>query len=167
MATAPAKRASTRAATKDWTAAEAPAPAEPTWAPAAPPPAPFDEKQYALFLHLSALTWILSIPGFIGPLVLWLLKKDQSPFVDRHGRAAMDFQISVFIYALAAGLLIGVVAVVTLGIGVLLLIPVIALAAIAGAVLVIVFPILAGIKASHGQDYDYPLSLRILRQRPQ
>ena len=159
-----------RPETRDWTPAPEPEPAAAPIASPAPAPAaggPMDERTYALLLHLSALSWLISIPGFIGPLVMWLIKKDQSPFIDRHGRAAMAFHIRVFIYAAAAALLFGVIAVATLGIGAVLLIPVLVLAAIAAMVLVVVLPIVAALKANQGQEYAYPLSLRILRRPPQ
>lgn len=166
-AKAPVKKAAAKpAAAQGWI--EEPAPA-PTWQ--TPPPAPqpmaaqpFDERQYAMLLHLSALSVILSIPGFIGPLVMWLIKKDQSAYVDRNGRAALDFQLSLFIIAVGAVLALIVIAVATLGIGVILLIPVIILFVLAYLVVTIVFPIIAAVKASQGVEYGYPLSFRMLRR---
>ena len=142
---------------QQWTAAPGPAPANTA--------RPFDERQYAMFLHLSALANLVGIPAFLGPLIMWLIKKDESAFVDRHGRAAMNFHISFAIYGVAAGLIIGVIAIVTLGIGVLLLIPVIILGAIAGFVLMVLFPILAGIKAGQGREHRYPLAITFLHPR--
>ncbi|MEK6975081.1 MAG: DUF4870 domain-containing protein, partial [Candidatus Thermoplasmatota archaeon] len=148
-------------ASQEWI--EAPAP---TWAPAPPPPAPMDERQYGLLLHLSALAGLIIGFFFVGPLVMWLIKKDQSAFIDRHGRAAMDFQLSMLIYMVAGALLIGLITIATLGFGLLLLIPVIILAAIAAGLVLIIFPIIAGTKANQGLEYDYPLSIRMLRRRP-
>jgi uncharacterized Tic20 family protein len=55
------------------------------------------ERVWATFCHLAALTPLLGIPlGLIvGPLAVWLIKKDESPFVNRHGKAALNFQISI------------------------------------------------------------------------
>jgi uncharacterized Tic20 family protein len=149
-----------------------PAPPAPAWPqpphaqPPAPRAAPFDERNYALLLHLSALAGLIIGFFFVGPLVMWLVKKDESAFVDRHGRAAMDFHLSMIIYAVGGGLLIGIIAIFTLGIGVLLLLPVIILVAIAYGIVLVVFPILAGVKANQGHEYDYPLSFRMLRRPP-
>ena len=59
------------------------------------------ERVWATFCHLAALTPLLGIPlGLIlGPLVVWLIKKDESLFVNRHGKAALNFQISMILYA--------------------------------------------------------------------
>lgn len=123
---------------------------------------PMDERQYTMLLHLSALAGFL-IGGlfFLGPLIMWLIKKD-SPFVDHHGRSAMNFHLSLIIYAFAAGLLFALVAIVTLGIGVLLLIPFLFIALIAVTVLLILFPILAAVQANKGQPYRYPLAIPLL-----
>ncbi len=155
------------AAAQEWT----PAPAAPEWtaapepSPAQPAAAGFNERQYAMFLHLSALAYLIGLPGFLGPLIMWLVKKDESAFVDRHGRAAMNFHLSVLLYIVAAVVLIGVVAVVTLGIGVILMIPLIVLGAIAAFVLLIILPILAGLRANEGQEHRYPLSITFLKPR--
>lgn len=169
-AKAPARRAPAQPAPAGWI--EEPGPPAPAWSqapPPSPPPqaGPFDERNYAMLLHLSALAGIFIGFFFLGPLVMWLVKKDQSAFVDRHGRAALDFHISMFVYAVAGALLIGLVTIATLGIGLLLMLPLIILVAIAYGVLLIVFPIIAGVKANHGQPYDYPMSFRMLRRPAQ
>lgn len=140
-------------------------PAAPGWqpAPALPAPTAMDDRTYALLLHLSSLSWLLSIPGFIGPLVMWLVRKERSPFVDAHGRSALNFQISLFVYAVAAMVLFMVVAVATLGLGALLLVPLYILAGLVAMVLVVLLPVLAGVKANAGQPYDYPLAIRFIR----
>jgi uncharacterized Tic20 family protein len=186
----PAKSAATapaaEPAAEGWE--EAPAFATPPAPRLAPPPAPTaapaawtaapggrapmradEERQYALFLHLSALAGFLTGGlGFVlGPLIMWLIKKDDSPFVDRHGRAAVDFWISVLIYVVGAFVLFMVVAVATLGIGVLLLIPLLFVGGIALFVLALLLPILAGLKAQRGEEHRYPLSFRFLGHPPQ
>ena len=123
-----------------------------------------DDRQYAMLLHLSALAGLLIGFFFVGPLILWLVKRD-SPFVDQHGRAAMDFHLSMLIYAVAGSLLVGLVAVFTLGLGVLLLLPVIILVALAAMVLFVLFPILAAVQANQGRPYRYPLSIPLLRRQ--
>ena len=110
-----------------------------------------DARMWATFAHLAALAgYILPAAGWIlGPLVVWLIKKDEFPFVNEHGKEAMNFQISMFIYSIVAGLLCFVC------VGFVLL----------GAVVVadIVFMILAAIKANQGQHFRYPLTIRLIK----
>ena len=109
----------------------------------------FDEKQYAMLLHLSALSMFVTGFGYIlGPLILWLVKKDQSEFVDRNGKEAVNFAISVTIYYIVSAILVFVL------VGILMLIVL--------GILHLVFIIVAGIKAKDGEDYKYPLTIRFI-----
>src|SRR3954469_8419096 len=111
------------------------------------------ERTYSMFTHLTLLA--LAIPLFPVPvipaLVLWLIKRDRSPFVDDHGREAVNFQLSLVLYALVAVPLAGLV---TCGLGFLLWLPVYALG--------MVGMILAAIAAHKGQYYRYPATIRFL-----
>jgi uncharacterized protein len=121
-------------------------------------------RDWALLVHLSALSGlVIPLGNLLGPILFWLLKKDESAFVDRHGRAAVNFQISVILYVLIFFAALLVIGVATLGIGFILLLPIILLGAVAGFILLIVLPILAGIKAQNGEEYTYPLSLTLLK----
>src|SRR5271154_6446814 len=88
-------------------------------APQTPPPPgspSSDEKQWALFAHLSALVgYIIPFGSVIGPLVIWQIKKNEMPFVDDQGKEALNFQITVAIAAIVCFILIFVL------IGILLL----------------------------------------------
>ena len=108
------------------------------------------DRPWVILCHLTALTLFIGIPfgNVIGPLVVWLLKKGDSNAVDAHGKEALNFQISMTIYALLAGLSLFVI------IGVVLL----PLALIAN----LVFIIVASIKASNGELYRYPLTIRLI-----
>ncbi len=113
-----------------------------------------DEKQahkWGMLCHLTALAGFVGIPfgNIIGPLVVWLLKKGDYPFVDGQGKESLNFQISVTIYGIVAALLIFVV------IGIFLLIGLV----IADLVLVII----ASVKASSGESYHYPLTIRFIK----
>src|SRR5262245_42355555 len=86
-----------------------PPPPPPPPAPEAePPPAPgthsADEKQWAMFCHLAAFAGlvILGIGQILGPLVIWLIKKDTMPFVNQEGKESVNFQISVTIYGIVS-----------------------------------------------------------------
>ncbi len=120
-----------------------------------PPPAPSgtpsaEEKQWALFAHLSALAgFVIPFGSILGPLIIWLIKKDTMPFVDDQGKEALNFQITVAIALFVCFLLIFVL------IG-LLLIWVVAIGAL-------VLTIIAGIKANEGVAYRYPFALRLVK----
>ena len=121
-----------------------------------------EEKQWAMFAHLSALAggiltsgWAGSIGCFIGPLIIWMMKKDTMPFVDDQAKEALNFNISVALVFLALFLL----SVMTLGIGLIIAIPAWIIIGIAW----LVFTIIAGIKAHEGVAYRYPLTLRLIK----
>jgi len=133
---------------------------------AAPPPpsaAPSaEERQWALFAHLSALIggivtsgWAGSIGCFIGPLIIWLVKKDTMPFVNDQAKEALNFNITVAIVFLALFLL----ALLTLGIGLIVAIPLWIIIGIAWLVLTII----AAMKANSGEAYRYPFALRLIK----
>jgi len=144
---------------------QAPPPIEPppTIAPpaASPPPPSNPESQartWNMFCHLSALAGFIGVPfgNLLGPLIVWQLKKNEFPSVDAHGKAALNFQITVTLAAMvtAAVMLVGMF----LCVGWLLL-PVVILIGLAG----LIFPIIAGIKASNGEDYKYPWSIEFVK----
>ncbi len=110
-----------------------------------------DARMWAMLCHLAGFAFLLPVvPGIgsvIGPLIIWLIKKDQYPFVDEQGKEAVNFQITMLIYAVVAGLLIFAC------IGAVLLPAVV----IADIVLIII----AAIKANDGYHYRYPYPLII------
>lgn len=116
----------------------------------------------AMFAHLSALLggiitagWAGSIGCFIGPLIIWLLKKDTMPFVNDQGREALNFNITVAIAFLALFLL----TIITLGIGALITVPLMIIIGLAWLVLTII----AAIKANEGVAYRYPFAIRLIK----
>jgi len=121
--------------------------------PPPPPPAgspSAEEKQWALFAHLSALIgYIIPFGSIIGPLVIWQIKKNEMPFVDDQGKEALNFQITVAILAIICILLILIL------IGFLLL--------WALAIVDLIFIVIAGIAASNGQAYRYPFAFRFIK----
>lgn len=121
-----------------------------------------EERQWAMFAHLSALVggiltsgWAGSLGCFIGPLIIWMVKKDTMPFVDDQGKEALNFNITVGLIFLVLLLL----SIVTLGIGLIIAIPGWIIVGIAW----LVFTIIAGIKANEGVAYRYPLTLRLIK----
>ncbi len=117
-----------------------------------------EERQWAMFAHLSALIGGIVTTGwgcFIGPLVIWMVKKDTMPFVDDQAKEALNFNITVGIIFLALLLM----SIMTLGVGLLLAIPAWIIVGIAW----LVFTIIAAIKANEGVAYRYPLTLRLIK----
>ncbi len=113
-----------------------------------------EEKQWAMFAHLSAL-----VAGFLGPLIIWLIKKDTMKFVDDQGKEALNFQINITVLALAIVPLTALVTAVTFGFGILLMLPI----GFGISVLAIVFPILAAVKVNSGEAYRYPYIIRVVK----
>jgi uncharacterized Tic20 family protein len=120
-----------------------------------------EERQWAMFAHLSALAGGLltsAIGGwgfFIGPLVIWLMKRDTMPFVADQAKEALNFNITVsgiFVILLILSLM-------TLGIGFLVTMPLMLLIGIAA----LVFIIIASMKAKDGIAYRYPMTLRLVK----
>lgn len=106
-------------------------------------------RQWGMLLHLSLLAgFLLPIAGLIVPVVIWVLKKDELPGVDVHGKNALNWIISAIIYGVASGILI----IVVIGVPLLLIL----------AVLSIVFPIIASLKANNGEYWKYPMSISFL-----
>lgn len=108
------------------------------------------ERTWEVLCHLSALAgYLLSGLSVIGPLIVWLMKKGEYPSVDAHGKEALNFHISVLIYALVC------LPLVLLFIGFPLLIAV--------GIFGLVCTIIGGVKASNGELFRYPLSIRFLK----
>lgn len=122
-----------------------------------PPPAPepaakqgMSENTMGMLTHLAGLSWCIGIPAgsILGPLLFWVIKKDEMPFVDRCGKEAINFGISMTIYLIVAGVLCFVF------IG-FLLVPAVLL-------LMLIFPIIGALQANEGKEYVYPLTIRFI-----
>jgi uncharacterized protein len=109
-----------------------------------------DERMWAMLCHLSAFAgYLVPFGNILGPLVIWLIKKDQYAFVDDQGKEALNFQISIMIWAAVAAVLCFVI------IGIPLLIAIV--------IFSIVMTIIAAIKANGGESYRYPLTIRLIQ----
>lgn len=136
-------------------------------ATSAPPPPPTagspskEERQWAMFAHLSALVGGLltsAIGGwgfFIGPLVIWLMKKDEMPFAGDQAKEALNFNITVS----AIFVILLVLTFLSLGLGAILTLPIMLVVGIGALVLII----MAAIKANEGVAYRYPLTVRLIK----
>ncbi|HUH26975.1 DUF4870 domain-containing protein [Gelidibacter sp.] len=143
------------------------------------------QKNIATFIHLSTFSrFIIPFGNFIGPLLLWITNKEKSEFVDAHGKQALNFQISVLLYAIILGaltipfLIFGFLGHIDLlsfnsfdniqfdfhsaspllfiagGFGFL---------AVTGFLLELVFIVIASLKARDGELYKYPLTINFLK----
>ncbi|MDB6164646.1 MAG: hypothetical protein JWL98_2078 [Xanthomonadaceae bacterium] len=133
------------------------------------------DRQWAASAHLAALvmslmtSWLAGIAGVVGAGAVYLIKREDSPFATEHAREAINFNLSMFIYAcLAVALAVVLVGatVLTLGIGLILTIPAGILLVVAGcgiAIMWLVCSVVAAIKAWNGEPYRYPLTLRLLK----
>ncbi len=107
------------------------------------------ERTWAILVHASAfIGMVIPMGHFIGPLVIWLVKKDESEFIDANGRESVNFQLSMTIYVVVAAILV----VVLIGIFILPLL------LLAWFVLVVI----ASIRASNDQVYRYPGTMRLI-----
>ena len=108
------------------------------------------DRQLIVLTHLSQLiTLVVGFGSLILPLILWMANKEKVYNMDAHGKNILNFQISIFIYAL-----ICVPLILLLGLGILGL--------IALCLISIIFPIINAIKASKGETPKYPLSLNFI-----
>jgi uncharacterized protein len=110
-----------------------------------------NNNQLLVLTHLSQLLdFVSGIGGFIVPLVLWLTKKDEIRDMDAHGKAILNFRISMFLYVL-----ICIPLILLLGLGIL------------GLILLgffyLIFPITNAIKASNGEAPNYPFSIEFIK----
>ena len=110
-----------------------------------------DTRMWGMLCHLSALVGYVGIPfgHILGPLVIWLIKREGMPFVDDQGKESLNFQISMTIYGIVAGILCFV----------LIGIPLLILLLVADVVLIII----AAIKANGGEAYRYPFTIRLIK----
>ncbi|ABV89432.1 DUF4870 domain-containing protein [Shewanella pealeana] len=111
-----------------------------------------DEKNMGVLVHLASFSgYLVPLGSILGPLIVWLMKRDEFPFVESCGRNCLNFKISMIIYFIISGILMLV------GIGFI----VFGLLAIFD----IIVTIIAAIKASEGESYKYPLTINFIKPR--
>ena len=113
------------------------------------------EKQCAMVCHLSALSGFVGVPfgNILGPLLTWLFKRNEYPFVDSQGKEALNFHFSLWIYGIIA-------------VGLHFTIILIPLAWLIGGFVYfggIIYTVLAALSASNGVPYYYPCTIRFFR----
>lgn len=107
-------------------------------------------RTFGMLCHLLAFcTLVMPLGSILGPLVMWLLKKNEYPFVDDQGKESLNFQITVLIaFCVSAVLMFAFIG--------FLLTPAVVITAI-------VMVIIASIKASNGEYYRYPINIRFIK----
>ena len=109
-----------------------------------------DDQTMGMLVHLLSI-----LTGIIGVLIIWLVKKDQSRFVDHHGKDALNFQLTLMLVSftmVALGFL-------TLGVGLIVAIPLLWVMGIVALVL----EIMACMAANRGEWYTYPMTIRFIK----
>jgi uncharacterized Tic20 family protein len=110
-----------------------------------------ENKQLLVLTHLSQLLdFVTGIGGFVVPLILWLTKKDEIRNMDAHGKAILNFRISMFIY-----ILICIPLILLLGMGIIGLIAI--------GFFYLIFPIINAIRASNNEAPKYPFTIKFMK----
>ncbi len=121
---------------------------------------PSPSRPWQVAAHLSGLVGLVGVPSVVGPLVVWLIRRED-PDVEPHAREALNFHLSLVVYALG-GVVVALILLFTI-IGVVLL-PLLLLIFLVLVVAGIALSILGAVRASEGTLYRYPLNLRLIRQ---
>jgi uncharacterized Tic20 family protein len=109
-----------------------------------------DEQMWAMCIHFTQLLgWAFPVAGFLAPIIIWQVKKDESEFLDWHGRMVTNWIISQIIF----GVIFALLSIILIGIPF----------AIALAVMGIVFPIIGGLKANNRECWEYPFTIAFFK----
>ncbi|MDX2248336.1 MAG: DUF4870 domain-containing protein [Bacteroidia bacterium] len=123
---------------------------EPVNEPVKSKPSGEEEKQWMLFAHLSALAgYVIPFGSVLGPLIIWLMKRDEMPLVGKHAKEALNFQLSIALYMIVSVFLILII------VGIFLLIGL--------AIFQLVAIIMAAVSVSGGKEYQYPMTIRFIK----
>ncbi|CAN5779118.1 hypothetical protein BH20ACT6_BH20ACT6_17660 [soil metagenome] len=147
-------------------------PPPPQWQPGQPQPGSYqpgcapqgrlgttsEERNWAMAAHLGSFVAAYAALGLLAPLLVMITKGNESGFVRRHAVESLNFQLSVLVYSVVGGIAAVVLTIGTLGLGLIVLVPLIAVFLLAYAVLVVV----GTVKASQGEDFRYPLTVRLV-----
>ncbi len=114
-----------------------------------------DARMWAMFCHLAGLFGLIVpvVGNIVAPLIIWQIKKDDFVFVDEQGKEALNFQISMSLYAV-----IGSAACLITCLG----IPLIPFVCLALGIIDFIFLLIAAVKANNGYHYRYPLNIRFV-----
>jgi uncharacterized Tic20 family protein len=125
-------------------------------------------RTWSMLVHLGALACLLFPAGLVlGPLILWQIKKNELPEIDKHGKEAVNFQLTVFIL----NIVIGIILIGTFGFGFFWRSPFFFMGGGFGLGMLlwlvnlaaIILAVIAGIRANNGEFYRYPFSIKFIR----
>ena len=109
-----------------------------------------DERTWAMLCHFSAFAGLIFPFGnFLAPLIIWLIKKEELPFVEDQGKEVLNFQLSMTIYLLISGILCIILIGIPIVIGLI--------------IFCFIITIIAAISANDGKTYRYPMNLRLIK----
>ena len=109
-----------------------------------------DERTWAMLCHFSAFAGLIFPFGnFLAPLIIWLIKKEELPFVEDQGNEVLNFQISMTIYFIISGILCIILIGIPIVIGLI--------------IFCFIITIIAAISANDGKSYRYPINLRLIK----
>ena len=110
-----------------------------------------ETRKWAMLCHMTALVGLLGngVGFLLGPLLVWLLKREDHPYIDEQGKRAVNFQITMLLALLLCLPLVFVL----VGIPLMIII----------ALFMTILPIIGAIKANNGEDFSYPLAIRFLK----
>lgn len=118
-----------------------------------------DQQTWRVLAHASAFIQLIGIPSVVGPLIVWLIRRDD-PVVEPHARAALNFQLSLLIYFFVGGIVAFIAALTIVGILVTILVVLLLLILF---LLELLFALLATLAASRGELYVYPMSINLIK----
>lgn len=120
-----------------------------------------DERMWAMFAHLAgpATVYLAGGMGWLGPLIVWLVKKESSRFIDDQGKESLNFQLNLLGQLLIGSFVSIILFFVTFGFAIFLLVPL----WIAWGLYATIMPIIAGVAANGGARYRYPATIRIIK----
>ena len=109
-----------------------------------------EERTWAMLCHFSVFSmFVFPFGNILAPLIIWLIKKEEMPFVENQSKEVLNFQISMTIYLIVSALLIMILVGIPLLIGL--------------GIFNVIMTIVAAIKANEGKNYRYPINLRIIK----
>ena len=119
-----------------------------------------NDRNYSSITHLSGFAgWFFPFGNIIAPLVLWSAKKNESAYIDAHGKAAVNFQLSIILYCILLTILFIPIAIFTLGLGIIAIV----IGIIPAIILKFILIISASIKANNGEHYNYPFTIEFIK----
>lgn len=133
-----------------------PPPTQPAGPQAAPHPSGLtsEVRNWAMASHLSAFLGSFVALAVLGPLIVWLIRREVDGFSEQHAREALNFNLTILLLVVA-----GVVfSILTVGIGLIVVVPI----GLAVGIAWIIFTIIAAVRASEGREYRYPLTIRFV-----